>query len=231
MAESIKNRLERVEHRIKEAALSCDRDPESVKLVAASKAVPVDLIRAGIKAGVTIVGENYVQEAKEKIEAIGRDNVSWHFIGHLQSNKAKYAVKLFDLIHTVDSLKLANELNKQAEKIGKVQSVLLQINTGMEASKSGLAAEDVMGLARHISGLKNLKVKGLMTIPPSFNAPEKVTPFFKELRHLRDKLRDEKIPGIQMDELSMGMTGDFEAAIREGSTFIRIGTAIFGKRQ
>ncbi len=226
----MENKIKNIKGRIKEAAVSCGRSPDDIRLIAVSKTQPADAVRQAVDAGLTIFGENYIQEARNKIETISSRNLSWHFIGHLQSNKAKYAVKLFDLIHTVDSLKLATELNKQAEKIDKVQSVLLQINTGMEASKSGLAAEDVMSLARHISVLKNLRVKGLMTIPPFFNAPEKVTPFFKELRHLRDRLREEKIPGIQMDELSMGMTGDFEAAISEGATFIRIGTAIFGKR-
>ena len=132
MPESIQSRLERVEERIKEAALSCGRDPESVKLVAVSKTVPVDYILAGIKAGVTIIGENYVQEAKEKIEAIGRDNVSWHFIGHLQSNKAKYAVRLFDLIHSVDSIKLAREIDRRARAIDKLQPILIQVNISGE---------------------------------------------------------------------------------------------------
>ena len=149
----------------------------------------------------------------------------------MQSNKAKYAVKLFDLIHTVDSLKLATELNKQAKKIDKVQAILIQVNTGMEVSKSGIAEKDATDLARNIGGLKHIKLKGLMTIPPFFDAPDKVMPYFTALRNLRDRIREENIPNIQMDELSMGMTGDFEAAIQEGATFIRVGTAIFGKRQ
>ena len=144
MAESIQSRLECVEDRIKEAALSCGRNPKSVKLVAASKTVPVDLIRAGIKAGITIIGENYVQEAKEKIEAIGRDNVSWHFIGHLQSNKAKYAVKLFDLIHSVDSIKLAREIDRRARAIDKLQPILIQVNISGEETKSGIDAEQAL---------------------------------------------------------------------------------------
>jgi len=227
----LENKIKNIKERIKEAAVSCGRSPDDIRLIAVSKTQPEDAVRQAADAGLTIFGENYIQDARNKIETFSSSNLSWHFIGHLQSNKAKYAVKLFDLIHTVDSLKLATELNKQAEKIGKVQSVLLQVNTGMEASKSGIAAEDVMSLSRHISVLENLKVKGLMTIPPFFDAPEKVRPFFKKLRQLRDRLREEKIPGIQMDELSMGMTGDFEAAIREGATLVRIGTAIFGKRK
>lgn len=227
----MENRIHIVKERIKKAALSCGRSPEDIKLIAVSKTKPVDVVRQAINAGLTVFGENYIQESREKIETISSSNLSWHFIGHLQSNKAKYAVKLFDLIHTVDSLKLAKELNKQAEKINKVQDILIQVNTGMEISKSGIEEKDAMDLARSISGLKNIKVKGLMTIPPFFDAPDKVQPFFKDLCNLRDRIRKENIPDIQMDELSMGMTGDFEAAIQEGATFIRVGTAIFGKRQ
>ncbi|MES0350292.1 MAG: YggS family pyridoxal phosphate-dependent enzyme [Desulfobacteria bacterium] len=230
MSESIQSRLERVEGRIKEAALSCGRDPDSVKLVAASKTVPVDLIRAGIKAGVTIVGENYVQEAKEKIEAIGRDNVSWHFIGHLQSNKAKYAVKLFDLIHSVDSIKLAKEIDRRARAIDKLQPILIQVNISGEDTKSGIDAEQALELVREMSTLENLTVRGLMTMPPYFNAPDKVRPYFRALRSLQALIHKEAIPRSDMTELSMGMTGDFEAAIEEGATLVRIGTAIFGER-
>jgi pyridoxal phosphate enzyme (YggS family) len=230
MPESIQSRLERVENRIKEAALSCGRDPESVKLVAASKTVPVDHIRAGIKAGVTIVGENYVQEAKEKIEAIGRENISWHFIGHLQSNKAKYAVKLFDLIHSVDSLKLAREIDRRARGLGRVQPILIQVNISGEETKSGIDAEQTLELVREISTLENLAVRGFMTMPPYFNAPDKVRPYFRALRSMQELIRKEAIPNVAMTELSMGMTGDFEAAIEEGATLVRIGTAIFGQR-
>lgn len=227
----MENKIHIVKERIKKAALSCGRSPEDIKLIAVSKTKPADVVRQAVNAGLTVFGENYIQEARDKIKTISSNNLSWHFIGHLQSNKAKYAVKLFDLIHTVDSLKLAKELNKQAEKIDKVQDILIQVNTGMEISKSGIEEKDAMDLARSISGLKNIKVKGLMTIPPFFNAPDKVLPFFKDLRNLQGKIQEENIPDIQMDELSMGMTGDFEAAIQEGATFIRVGTAIFGERQ
>ncbi|MBW2566787.1 MAG: YggS family pyridoxal phosphate-dependent enzyme [Deltaproteobacteria bacterium] len=230
MPESIQSRLERVEDRIKEAALSCGRDPESVKLVAVSKTVPVDYIRAGIKAGVTIVGENYVQEAKEKIESLGEENVSWHFIGHLQSNKAKYAVKLFDLIHSVDSIKLAREIDRRARAIDKLQPILIQVNISGEETKSGIDAEQALELVREISTLENLAVRGLMTMPPYFNAPDKVRPYFRVLRSLRELIHKEVIPRAGMTELSMGMTGDFETAIEEGATLVRIGTAIFGQR-
>jgi hypothetical protein len=230
MPESIQSRLERVQGRIKEAAVSCGRDPKSVKLVAASKTVPVDLIRAGIKAGITIIGENYVQEAKEKIEAIGEENVSWHFIGHLQSNKAKYAVKLFDLIHSVDSIKLAGEIDRRARAIDKLQPILIQVNISGEETKSGIDAEQALELVREISTLENLAVRGLMTMPPYFNAPDKVRPYFRALRSMQELIHKEVIPRADMTELSMGMTGDFEAAIEEGATLVRIGTAIFGQR-
>lgn len=230
MPESIQSKLERVESRIKEAALSCGRDPESVKLVAVSKTVPVDYIRAGIKAGVTIVGENYVQEAKEKIETIGRDNVSWHFIGHLQSNKAKHAVKLFDLIHSVDSIKLAREIDRRARAIDRLQPILIQVNISGEETKSGIDADQSLELVRQISALENIAVRGLMTMPPYFNAPDKVRPYFRALRSMQELIRKEAIPRADMTELSMGMTGDFETAIEEGATLVRIGTAIFGER-
>lgn len=226
----MKQRINAIKERIRNAAVSCGRSPDTVKLIAVSKTKSADAVRQAADAGLTMFGENYIQEAREKTAALSSMDLSWHFIGHLQSNKAKYAVQLFDLIHTVDSEKLALELNKQAKKIDKVQSVLIQVHTGTEASKSGVSAADAITLARKVSRLDNLGLKGLMTIPPFFDAPEKVTPFFRELRQLRDRIRNEHIPGIQIDELSMGMTGDFEAAIREGATCIRIGTAIFGER-
>lgn len=217
--------------RIKQAAASCKRPAESIRLVAVSKTMPVDVVKEAIDAGVTDLGENYIQEARDKFNALATYPASWHFIGHLQSNKAKYAVRMFDLIHSVDSLKLAKELNKYAQKIDKVQSILIQINVAKEDTKSGIYVEDTLQLVNNISKLEHLCVKGLMTMPPYFNAPEKVRPFFKALRELRDQIRVEGIPAISMDELSMGMTGDFEAAIQEGATLVRIGTAIFGERQ
>ena len=198
--------------------------------MAVSKTIPSNRVKEAIDAGVTILGENYIQEAREKINVLSSYAVSWHFIGHLQSNKAKYAVKLFDLIHAIDSLKLARELDKQAKKISKIQQVLIQVNIGEESSKSGVYKQDTIELIEAISLLENLSVKGLMTMPPFFNAPEKVRPFFADLRTLRDHIKNANITNITMDELSMGMTGDFEAAIEEGATLVRIGTAIFGKR-
>lgn len=230
MTESIQSRLKLVKERIEAAALACGRDPRTVKLVAVSKTVPVDLVQAAIKAGVTILGENYVQEVRDKIEALSAEKVSWHFIGHLQSNKAKYAVQLFDLIHSVDSLKLAKELNKRAGIIGKVQNILVQVNISGETTKSGIETEQALELVRRIAPLENLAVCGLMTMPPYFNAPDKVRPYFRALKDLSDIIRKEAIANVDMTELSMGMTGDFEVAIQQGATLVRIGTAIFGER-
>ena len=226
----IKDKLAAVRKRIEAAALSCGRDPESVKLVAVSKTKTAEDIREAAEAGAKVFGENYIKEALEKHSRLNNLDVAFHFIGHLQSNKAKAAVQMFDLIHSVDSLKLAMELDRQAKLMGKVQDILIQVNTGKEQSKSGIYDSDLENLVREISSLENLCIRGLMTIPPYYNEPEKVKPFFTALRHARQRIRDLGIPNVHMDELSMGMTGDFETAIHEGSTLVRIGTALFGER-
>jgi pyridoxal phosphate enzyme (YggS family) len=226
----LKDRLERVHVRIKKAAAACNRPLDSIQLIAVSKTMPAEIVKEAIEAGVTDLGENYIQEARDKVSALATSDVNWHYIGHLQSNKAKYAVRLFDLIHSVDSLKLARELNKYAQKNDKIQSILVQVNVAREDTKSGIYVENTIELLKNISQLENISVSGLMTMPPFFNAPEKVRPFFAALRKLRDEIRAEGIPNIAMQELSMGMTGDFEAAIEEGATMVRIGTAIFGER-
>ena len=227
----MKQRLEQVRQRIRQAAESSNRDADSVRLVAVSKTVAADTVREAIEAGVTILGENYVQEARDKFKALVQYPVNWHFIGHLQSNKAKYAVRLFDLIHSVDSLKLARELDKQAAKVDKTQQILVQVNISAEDTKSGISADEAPRLIAEIGRLKNIAVKGLMTMPPYFYQPQKVQPFFAALRNLRDQMREQSLPDVSLDELSMGMTGDFEVAIKEGATLVRIGTAIFGERQ
>jgi pyridoxal phosphate enzyme (YggS family) len=224
-------RLQNVKERIENAARACGRDPETVRLVAVSKTIPTDRVKQAIQAGVAILGENYVQEARAKFNDLATYPASWHFIGHLQSNKAKYAVRLFDLIHSVDKLKLAREIDKQANKINKVQEILIQVNISEETSKSGVDVEDAHNLIKDISLLENLSVKGLMTMPPYFNEPEKVQPYFSALRGLRDHLEQQDLFNVTLSELSMGMTGDFEVAIQEGATLVRIGTAIFGKRE
>jgi PLP dependent protein len=224
-------RLENVKDRINKAALKCSRDPESIHLVAVSKTVSANSVREAIEAGVTTLGESYVQEARNKFNVLGTyPAVSWHFIGHLQSNKAKYAVRLFDLIHSVDTLKLAGELNKQAKKVNKIQDVLIQINISKEPSKSGSDIENTANLIKDIVLFENLSIKGFMAMPPFFNNPEKARPYFIALRNLRDQIQ-KAFPGVVLNELSMGMTGDFEVAIEEGATLVRIGTAIFGERR
>lgn len=226
----MKDRLERVRERIRKTAQECNRLESDIRLVAVSKTMPVEIVQEAIETGLTDFGENYIQEAREKISTLVTYSVTWHYIGHLQSNKAKYAVRMFDLIHSVDSLKLARELDKYARKIDKVQDILIQVNVAKEDSKSGVYSEDTLQLVREIAPMQNLAVKGLMTMPPYFNAPEKVRPFFTALRQLRDQIQNENIPNVSMEELSMGMTGDFEAAIEEGATMVRVGTAIFGER-
>ena len=226
----MKDRLEHVQERIRQTTNACGRLETDVRLVAVSKTMPVEIVKKAIEAGMKDFGENYIQEAREKISSLVQYPVTWHYIGHLQSNKAKYAVRMFDFIHSVDSLKLARELDKCAKKIAKVQAILIQVNVAKEDSKSGVYVEDILPLLRDISQFENLAIKGLMTMPPYFNAPDKVRPFFAALRELRDQIKNENIANIYMDELSMGMTGDFEAAIQEGATMIRVGTAIFGER-
>ena len=212
------------------AAEHCGRSPDEIKLVAVSKTKPVESIQQALDAGLKRFGENYIQEARDKYDRLSASSIQWHFIGHLQSNKAKYAVRMFDLIHSVDSEKLAVALNKQAAGIGKLQPILVQVNISREFSKFGALREDAVKLVEKISTLENLSLKGLMTLPPFFNSPEKVRPYFKDLRELAAHIHSLSIPGISMNELSMGMTGDFETAIEEGATLVRVGTAIFGER-
>jgi len=227
----LREKLESVLMRIHNAAKGCGRDPDSVHLVAVGKTIPANRILEAVEAGVLILGESYVQEAREKANVLSAAPVSWHLIGHLQSNKAKYAVKLFDLIHTVDNIKLAVELDRQAGKINKIQEILIQVNIARESTKSGALPEDVPDLVNFISRLKQIRLRGLMTIPPFFDMPEMAKPFFAALRNLRDQLQKEAPPDVAPYDLSMGMSGDFETAIYEGATLVRIGTAIFGERQ
>jgi PLP dependent protein len=227
----IGKRLEQVKQRIARAADRCGRDPAEIKLVAVSKTVSTEAVKAAIEAGVTDLGENYIQEAVEKIEALREQDVSWHFIGHLQTNKAKFAVKLFDWIHSVDSYKLAAELDKRARGLGKIQPILIQVNISGEETKSGIDPSQTIGLIRQLAALTNLRVDGLMTMPPFFNAPEAVRPYFKALKDLQQKVARQAIAGVAMAELSMGMSGDFETAIEQGATLVRVGTAVFGERK
>lgn len=254
----IKKRLKEINDQIRQAALGCGRDPEEITLIAVSKKKSVEAIIQAINDGVKTLGENYIQEAVDKIELIAKqttslkidealkpDNtkqqdsvvikkekadVDWHFIGHLQSNKAKVAVKYFDLIHTVDTLKLAQEINRHAEKEGKIQNILIQVNISQEETKSGTTAADAIELAKAVSHLKNISLRGVMGMPPFFDDPERARPYLRKLAQVRDAIKRENISGIYMDHLSMGMSDDFKVAIEEGSTMVRIGTAIFGSR-
>ena len=223
----IRENLLKVMEKIERAARRAGRDPAEIRLVAVSKTVESERIREAVEAGVKILGENYVQEAKKKIEEIGHP-VAWHFIGHLQSNKAKYAVHLFDMIHSVDSLSLAEELNRRAEQVNRNVKVMVEVNISGEATKFGTDEGRVMELAKGITGLKHLSLEGLMTMPPYFDSAVLSRPYFVELRRLREKLLRE---GIPVRELSMGMSTDFEVAIEEGATYVRVGTAIFGPRK
>jgi pyridoxal phosphate enzyme (YggS family) len=227
---SIRDNLLRVVERMDQAARRTGRDPGEIKLIAVSKTVELARIREAIKAGVTILGENYVQEAREKIEEIGH-GVQWHMIGHLQKNKAKHAVTLFDYIHSIDGIALAQEIDRRAAQKGKRVRVLGEVNLSGEASKFGIDSEAVVDLIRHVASLKHISIEGLMTMPPYFDEPEKARPYFIRLRELRDRIQKEGIEGVRMDELSMGMSGDFEVAIEEGATMVRVGTAIFGERR
>ena len=227
----MKERLERIRKRIADAAIACGRDPDSVRLVAVSKTMDAERVARAIDAGADILGENYIQEARDKFNALYDRHVAWHFIGHLQSNKAKYAVRMFELIHSVDSFKLAGALDREARKNGKTQDILVQVNISREETKSGIGESEAVELVARIAGLENIRVKGLMTMPPFFDAPEQARPDFRQLARLRDRTVAAGVPGVNMDELSMGMTGDFEVAIAEGATLVRIGTAIFGARQ
>jgi len=227
---SIAENLARIQERMAAAARRAGRDPAAVRLVAVSKKVPVERIAEAAAAGQKLFGENYLQEAREKIVLLPSE-LSWHFIGHLQSNKAGEAAGLFAMLETVDSLKLAGILNRQAEAIGKKLPVLVQVNVGREARKSGVLPEAAEELLRGIAAFPHLDLRGLMTMPPFFDQPEASRPFFRELRRLGEAMCARGILGVNGPvELSMGMSGDFEAAIEEGATLVRVGTALFGER-
>lgn len=230
---SLLENISAVYKRISNAAMMSGRNSEDIRLVAVTKNVSVERIREAVNAGLRVFGENRVQEAKAKMEEPSilstidyrLPAISWHLIGYLQKNKAKYAVQLFDLIHSVDSAGLAKEISRHAEKTGKIQDVLIEVKLSDEETKRGTSKNELMGLIKAVNDMKNLNLRGLMTIPPFFENPEDARPYFRELRKLRDKAA-----GFDLPELSMGMSNDFEVAIEEGATIVRIGTAIFGKR-
>jgi len=222
--------LAEVRERIGAACERAGRDPASVKLVAVTKTVPVERIRQGIEAGIDILGENYIQEAKRKKEALAGLTVSWHCIGHLQTNKARAAVECCDWIETLDREALAIELNRRAESAGRRVPVLIEINIGGEETKSGVSPAELSSFFKLASSFEWLDVRGLMALPPFFDQPERARPYFRRMRALLDMLREKFPRPEKLSELSMGMSGDFEVAIEEGATLVRIGTAIFGSR-
>lgn len=231
MMSFIAENLGSIRERIRRAALAAGRDPAGVRLVTVSKTFPSDMVREAIGAGADILGESRVQEAQQKILDIGPlPGVSWHLIGHLQSNKARVAAELFDLIHSVDSLHLAQEINAQAAKRAKVQRVLIEVNVAGEESKFGIDPRELPELIKALAPLKNIMVEGLMTIPPYSDDPAAGRPYFRRLRDLAAEIDALGLPGIRMSELSMGMSDDFEVAVEEGATLVRVGTAIFGHR-
>jgi PLP dependent protein len=224
MSVNIAENLARIEERVARAVGRSGRDRDEVKLVAVSKTHPAETLREAIAAGVRVFGENKVQEAEGKIAEIGR-GAEWHLIGHLQSNKARKAVQLFDVVHSVDSVDLARRLERICIEEGReVLPVLVQVNLAGEETKSGISESDLAELAEFLGSCRHLRFDGLMSLPPFFDDPESTRPYFRRLR----ALRDEVIPGGQ---LSMGMSHDFEVAIEEGATMIRVGTAIFGERE
>ena len=213
--------LARVRERIRRAAMRVGRAPEEVLLVGVSKSVDVERIRRALAAGLPALGENRVQEAGEKIEALGHA-VPWHMVGHLQTNKARDAVLLFDLIHSVDRLDLARELQRRAVAAGRVVEVLVQVNLSGEATKGGFGADELKGALEAMTELPALRVRGLMTIPPPVERAEESRGWFRRLRDLRNE--------AGLEHLSMGMSDDFEVAVEEGATMVRVGTAVFGPR-
>jgi pyridoxal phosphate enzyme (YggS family) len=229
--EQLAARLMGVRERIAAAAHECGRSPDEVKLIAISKTHPASVIRTLIELGPTDFGENRVQEAEEKINEIDRDDIRWHLVGHLQANKARRAVSLFDVIHSLDSVDLARRLDRLCVEEGREKlPVLIQVDLGHEETKSGIDESELTQMVDGFGPLKRLELIGLMTLPPFFDDREQSRPFFRRLRELRDQLASLGAFGNRTGELSMGMTHDFEVAIQEGATMVRIGTAIFGER-
>ncbi|MCY4439224.1 MAG: YggS family pyridoxal phosphate-dependent enzyme [Deltaproteobacteria bacterium] len=225
----ITGNCQRVMEAIADVAARSGRDPQQVKLLAATKTQPAPAVRAAIEAGVRLVGENYVQEAQAKKEAVG-GMAEWHLIGHLQSNKARAALGLFSVIQSLDNLRLARILDREARERNCDVDVLMEVNLAGERSKTGVAEEGLAPLLREGSGLSRIRVKGLMIVPPFAEDPEASRPYFRKLRELRDSLNQLGLPNVALEELSMGMTHDYRVAVAEGSTLVRVGTALFGPR-
>jgi pyridoxal phosphate enzyme (YggS family) len=231
---SIAENIALVRERLERAARQSGRDPEQIALMAVTKTFPPEPIREAYEAGLRLFGENRVQEFACKTEAL-RDlhDAEWHLIGHLQTNKAAKTAELFAAVDSLDSLRLADKLNVAADKMSKDLAILIEINVGGEAAKTGLAPDssELVEILRAAPKWDHLRIRGLMTVPPFAEDPEGARPYFRQLRELRDKIASRNLPGISMDTLSMGMSHDFEVAIEEGSTCVRVGSAIFGERK
>lgn len=228
----IRERLGSVRQQIGMTARRCNRAPEGISLIAIGKTHPPEVLRLAIEAGASDLGENRVQEAEAKIIALGRHAVRWHLVGHLQANKARRAVKLFDLIHSLDSASLARRLDQLSVEEERTElPVLIQVDLANEKTKSGVKEEELDNLVEAVTVCQRLRLMGLMTLPPYFENPEDVRPFFRRLRQLRDGLAGDGIFRGGQGELSMGMSHDFTVAIEEGATMVRVGTAIFGERE
>ena len=230
MSDIAKN-LAKINERIEKAAKLAGRDPESIRLVAVSKTKPLEQIEEAIAAGQVDFGENYAQELRDKINALSGKNVRWHFIGHLQKNKLKYVVGKVDEMHSLDDLLLASEMSARAKRDGVIVKVFIEVNTGEEDSKFGVNVEKTSGIFKMMRDYPNIEVIGLMTMPPYFDDPEDVRPYYRGLREIRDAIREELGEPDVLPELSMGLSHDFEVAVEEGATRVRVGTAIFGKRE
>ncbi len=227
---TIAGRVRAVLDEMQRAAARAGRPPESVRLIAASKTVSVERLRQALDAGVRHLGENRLQEALPKIDALEREGVVWHFIGNLQRRKVKSVVGRFETIHSVDSLPLAEEIDRQAKAAGLRQRVLLEVNLAREASKGGFEPRTLVEALESLNGLKHLDIRGLMAIPPPTPTAEDARPYFRQLRTLAQALTARGYRNINMQELSMGMSHDYPVAIEEGATYVRVGTAIFGAR-
>jgi pyridoxal phosphate enzyme (YggS family) len=215
---------------IDQATAKSRRDGEQVKLLAATKSQNIELIRAAVEAGITLIGENYVQEAAGKKPLITAA-IEWHMIGHLQRNKVKAAVDLFDVFESLDNLPLARELDKEGQKRNKVIRVFIEVNLGGEENKTGINESEAASLVQQVARLSHLRIEGLMSVPPYREDPEAVRPYFRKLRLLQEKLGEIRSPRLELRELSMGMSHDYKVAIEEGATIVRIGTALFGPRR
>ena len=231
MVEDIRGRIARVHDAIERAALRSGRKPEDITLIAVSKTIGPAVIQQGVDAGITDLGENRVQEAAEKVERVTGPALRWHLIGHLQSNKVRHAVRMFDVIHTVDSVDLSSRLDRIAGEMGRTPTVLVQVKLGDEPAKSGADPRSLPAILEALDSAANLRLRGLMVIPPLSESSESTRGYFKRLREIRDGLNQDRPGDRQLVDLSMGMSGDFEIAIEEGATMVRVGTAIFGSRE